>query len=288
MSKLPLFQLVLFSVFLQLVLFCSGGYTEALPLHKAQRNGGEEMPELYSPRPMESPGTISGSSMLLSVELSADTETVLERRRLDRLHRAQALAVSASDLVRAQYHAQNPGGAVADAPVKPFTMLMQTKVQLHDALHTWMRSGSTGMVGIAIGCGVLGLLLLVSAGVVIRWWRREGSSYYSEHHHEHKRGSLPVVDYTKKPRRPTARYSITLPKKKSSVYDVHYDATGSSEITKKKPSIPYGALASSMLPTEERARLDAANDTKADADDDIPIPGPTPHFDKRFSSASSS
>merc|ERR1712188_332869 len=54
---------------------------------------------------------------------------------------------------------------------------------------------------------------------------------------------------------------------------------------KKKPSIPYGALASSMLPTEERARLDAANDTKADADDDIPIPGPTPHFDKRFSSA---
>ena len=79
-------------------------------------------------------------------------ETVLERRRLDRLHRAQALAVSASDLVRAQYHAQKPGGAAADAPVTPFTMLMQTKVQLHDALHTWMRSGSTGMVGMAIGC----------------------------------------------------------------------------------------------------------------------------------------
>merc|ERR1712167_23626 len=200
------------------------------------------MGELYSPRPMESPGTISGSSMLLSVELSADTETVLERRRLDRLHRAQALAVSASDLVRAQYHAQNPGGAVADAPVRPFTMLMQTKVQLHDALHTWMRSGSTGMVGIAIGCGVLGLLLLVSAGVVIRWWRREGSSYYSEHHHEHKRGSLPVVDYTKKPRRPTARYSITLPKKKSSVYDVHYDPQVPARSQKRNQAFPMVPL----------------------------------------------
>lgn len=119
-----------------------------------------------------------------------------------------------------------------------------------------------------------------------QWWRREGASFYSSTDHMHAARtdrSLPKVDYTKKPRRPTQRYSVALPKKKSSVYEQYFSGSPSEEATSKRdskaPIMPYSHEPSLLRPVEERKRLDSDLNIP---DGDVPIPGPTPHVDLSF------
>jgi len=191
-------------------------------------------------------------------------------------HEDEAAKVSRSavGLLRAQQarlsaHAKLKGALSGKAEADG-SYLAALQVQVESAL----QGNPAVIIGLATASGVVFIALLVVAVLAYsRWWTQSGEAWWSTaDQHEERRTALPKVDYSKKPRKPTWRHSVSAPKKPSvSDGQATTIAVEDGDVSmKKKPSLPYGTLASSLFDASHHAK-----DEKAP----IPVPGPTPHLD---------